>query len=215
MTIQLFITELRKNLGLTQKKMSEKLGVTQAYYSLCENGKVNLSRNLLVKLIYHFNISKAELNKITDLGFEPKDLIFSDKEFKKLKFDNSGGLTKGKSKIKTKPKTNKTIDPVTSVKKKDAENDSKTLTIKKGKNTLKDGKPNLKTSKNIIDALNITTPIVDCQDLDQGMTDELKALFSKVKNLSVTNIKPEKVESFKIIRTPLISLIESVESMLD
>ncbi len=43
----------RKKLGISQKSLAEKLGVTQSYYSRIENGKFN---NVNIEFI--FNLSK-------------------------------------------------------------------------------------------------------------------------------------------------------------
>ena len=51
----------RKKLGLTQIKAAEKLGVSQAYFSLFEKGKHPLTNKLAAKAVRLFNLPPTVL----------------------------------------------------------------------------------------------------------------------------------------------------------
>lgn len=50
----------RKMLGISQRSLAEKLGITQSYYSRIENGKFN---NVTIEFIYKISI-ELELDPI-------------------------------------------------------------------------------------------------------------------------------------------------------
>lgn len=51
------IKEMRESLGLTQIEMSKRLGISQAHYSLLENGDMPISRKHIKAICYEFNVN--------------------------------------------------------------------------------------------------------------------------------------------------------------
>ena len=60
------LRESRKAIGLTQKAVAEKLGLTRNAYTLYENGKRDIPTDTLVRLALIFNQSTDWLLGITD-----------------------------------------------------------------------------------------------------------------------------------------------------
>lgn len=61
------IKELRKDKGLTQPELAEKLGISETYLRFIETGKRSPSRKLLLKISDFFNV---ELDEIICIGKE-------------------------------------------------------------------------------------------------------------------------------------------------
>jgi len=55
------IGELRKQKGLTQEKLAEKMGVSPKYLSSIERGKENPTLDMIINLAQSMNIEIAEL----------------------------------------------------------------------------------------------------------------------------------------------------------
>lgn len=95
--------EYRVSLGLTQKEMAGKLNVTDAYYSMIENGKRNPSKNFLHELVAlsgeqeeywlygvkgqayidmrtDFKCTKTAIDQLLDLNLDLKELFKKNNE---------------------------------------------------------------------------------------------------------------------------------------
>lgn len=61
------IKELREDNDLTQKQVSEYLGIDQSNYSKIEKGKQYLKDEILIKLAVFYNVSVDYLLNLTDV----------------------------------------------------------------------------------------------------------------------------------------------------
>ena len=98
------ITELRKENGLTQKEVSEKIGVTQQSYNSYEKGRTAPTIEILVRLSYLYEVpidiivDKGKLNK--DEEEQRKILEGYGKEIEILKKQVETADPENKEKIK-------------------------------------------------------------------------------------------------------------------
>lgn len=98
------ITELRKENGLTQKEVSEKIGVTQQSYNSYEKGRTAPTIEILVRLSYLYEVpidiivDKGKLNK--DEEEQRKILEGYGKEIEVLKKQVETANPENKEKIK-------------------------------------------------------------------------------------------------------------------
>lgn len=68
------IKELRKNVGLTQEKVCEDLGMSQRTYSDYESGRIKLPIDRLIELAMYYDVSMDYICGITDRREEfPKE----------------------------------------------------------------------------------------------------------------------------------------------
>ena len=56
-----YIKKVRIDLGLSQRKVAEQLGITQQGYALIENGKRKLEIDVLIKLSEIFNVNPLNI----------------------------------------------------------------------------------------------------------------------------------------------------------
>ena len=75
-TISKQLKFFRKKCGLTQKKLGEKIGVTQKTIAAYETGRIRINDVTIIRLANALNVSSDELLGINIINDSPKDLSF-------------------------------------------------------------------------------------------------------------------------------------------
>lgn len=85
---QIALKKLRENEGMSQKKLAEKLGLSQSTIGMWESGKNSPEYSNLLKLAEIFNVSVSELTENESFEIEKDPHNNSNKEQKQIKSKN-------------------------------------------------------------------------------------------------------------------------------
>lgn len=76
-----FVTERRKSLGMSVRKLASKIGITAAYLSDIEHGSRKAPNNYMPQFIEHLQITDTELDNFYTMAYVTKGKYFEFKEY--------------------------------------------------------------------------------------------------------------------------------------
>lgn len=76
-----FVTERRKSLGMSVRKLASKIGITAAYLSDIEHGSRKAPENYMPQLIEHLQITDKELDNFYKMAYATRGKYFEFKEY--------------------------------------------------------------------------------------------------------------------------------------